>query len=483
MWKLAQRSLLQGKFYRPIPRRCNLDRTCSLATTTTTTAAANTTTARGTNKETHRHHRHRNTISPGPRNQQQQHINPSSSSNKDAERLFESTKGFLEKISTSDSPWTRENLELANKILHTWSRQTVPRELQSSWMPMADKLMGTALDQYKIVISNNNNTNNNQQLSTALIPDSEVFCSMITMYSKTNLPRAAERADYWLQEMIKASSLYPDRVTAPRATLFANVLAAWEKSKLPDAELHAKRLWNQLKSTKGLTPTSSAYYLYISLWSKSNLPEAPEMAEKILREMIQKGKRNPKLLPTCPVFVNVISSWRRREGSDVPERAQVVIDLLVMEYTRRSKLPQHWMRFSINDVPFNATIQTWAASSSRETTTTPQLVEERIEIILKTMKELEVSPTMVTAWSALPMYSRDSDDEPSAAIQDVPAKVLRLLDLSMTQNGGGKNPLVQNQIFTKALEICSTCSSSPENSRTAAEVAEEILLNRYFKRP
>ena len=250
---------------------------------------------------------------------------------------------------------------------------------------------------------------------------------MITMmYSKANLPRAAERADYWLQEMIKASSLYPDRVTALRATLFANVLAAWEKSKLPDAELHAKRLWNQLKSTKGLTPTSSAYYLYISLWSKSNLPEAPELAEKFPREMIQKGKRNPKLLPMCPVFVNVISSWRRREGSDVPECAQAVLDLLVTEYTRRSKLPQNWMRFSINGVPFNATIQTWAASSSRETTTTttPQLVEEQIEIILKTMKELEVSPTMVTAWSALPMYSRDSDDEPSTAIQDVPAKLL-----------------------------------------------------------
>jgi len=467
MWKLAQRSLLQGKAYRSIPRRYTLESTCYLATKSNT----NTTTSRDAGNRSLRCY----PMSAGDKKWQHRQPLKNMSSHKDAKRLFESTKGFLEQSSTTESSWTREQLEIANKILHTWSRQSIPRELQTSWIVMADQLISTALDQYPLI------EQSNQESSTHLIPDSTIFCTIITMYSKSSLPHSAERADYWLQKMIQTSDFYPNRLTPPRATLFANVLSAWEKSRLPDAEVRAEILWKQLKSTKGLTPTSSAYYLFISLLSKSDLPEAAEMAEKILREMVREGRRNPKLLPSCPVFVNVISAWRRKEGIDKnhEEHAQAVLDLLVKEYTRRSKLAPKWMRFSINDVPFNATIDAWAKSSTK-----PELIEDRINTILKTMEELRVDRTMVTAWSALPMYYPLDVDETAKTIRDIPAKLLRLLDSSLSQDRGGKNPKLQNKIFTKALEICSTYSvNGSENSSTAAEIAEEIFLNRYFKRP
>ena len=475
MWKLAQRSLLNGKSCRSI-HRCRLERTCYLSTTKKTTTTIR---DQGINEKSQ--HRHQNTTTSTRHVKQQ----PNFCSRRNAgeiEKLLESAKGFLANSENSSS-WTREHLELANGILRTWSSQTIPKELHPHWIPIVDQLMRSTLDQYKIMCKSSEESN--QQLSNLLVPDSNVFNSIITMYSKSKLPNAAERADYWLQEMVDASKLHPERVTAPRASIFTNVLSAWEKSRLSDSELRAEILWKQLKSTKGLSPTSSAYYLYISLWSKSCLPSAALMADNTLRELVEKGRRNPTLIPSAPTFVNVISSWRRK-GSI--KRAQSVLDLLISEYVRRSKLPQQWMHIPINDIPFNATIQTIA--TSREIPT--HEAEERIDAIYKCMKKLDVSPTMVTAWSTLPMYAHldensvdDTNTPTTAAIKDVPVKILRMLDLTMSQHGGGKNPMLQNQIYSKALEICSSTNNinSSKNSRASSEIVEEILLNRYLKRP
>ncbi len=464
MWKVAQRSLLKGKVYRPTPRRCTLESTCFLATKTNSNANFSSNADNSNFRFFHTTSRNRKRRQRPPAKVVG---NP-----EDAKRLLDSARGFLEQ-SSAESGWTTEHLEVANKLLQKWSDQIISKDLQSSWIATADQLILNTLDQYpRIILS--------QQLPTDLIPDSTVFCNMIVAYSKSNLPNSAERADFWLQTMIETSASYPDRVTPPRATLFANVLSAWEKSRHPDAKVRAEKLWNQLKQTKGLIPTSSAYYLYISLLSKSGSPESAETAENILRELVKEGERNPKLIPSCPVFVNVISAWRRNKGDSKTnaQRAQAVLDLLLEEHARRSKLPQKWMRFAINDVPFNATIDAWAKASA-----TPKLLEERIDEILTTMDNLKVPRTMVTAWSVLPLYY--PRDDTASTVQDVPAKVLRLLDLSLSQGGGGKNPMLQCQIYTKALEICSVYKNANEvnDSSTAAEIAEEIFLNQYFKRP
>jgi len=458
MWKLAQRSLLKGRSHRSVPHRFRFSTNQNVTKGNEERLRRNQETSRGSKKR-----------------QAQFTSNHKSDKHKNAERLYESSRAFLKKSASQENAWTVKQFELAHSILHAWSYQTIPRQMQSSWTVIADELLSTFLYQFEMM------GDTNLELRTTLIPESEVFCSIITMYSKSNLPNAAERADLWLQKMIHASKAFPDRVASPRATVFANVLSAWEKSGLPGSEFRAQKLWKQLKSTKGLTPTSSAYYLYISLWSKSTLPEGAEMADNILREMLEEGKRNPKIEPSCPVFVNVISSWKRRTENKKKsvERAQAILDLCVTEYNRRSKLPQKWMRFSINDVPFNATIQAWATSSFA-----PRLIEQRINEILQAMNELGVAPTMVTVWSVLPIYSHGDNKKRVTPVQDVPAKLVRLLDSSMSNDGGGKNPMLQNQIFAKALEICSYFSGDvSKGSSTAGEVAEEILLNKYFKRP
>ena len=397
------------------------------------------------------------------------------------ESLLNNSRKFLEQYDGS-SNMRRRNLEQANEFLRNGSRSTIPKNLHSTWIPIADQLMNSILGEFEKFNERNEELKNQQ-----LLPNSDNFCSIITMYSKSQLPDSAEKADYWLQTMIRTSELYPERVSAPRATLFANVLAAWGKSmSSPGAERRAEILWNQLNSMKGLTPSSSAYYLYISLWSKSELANGPEIAESLLREFVHEGKRNRELIPSCATFVNVISSWRRVGDSGnsgdsqiAADRAQAVLDLLITDYVRRSKLKHEWLKIDINDIPFNATIQTIA--TSREIP--PQQAEKKIDFIFKRMKELGVQPTMVTAWSALNLYeaSVDGDRNQADAIDNVPMKIIRLLDVCMSQYGGKKNPMLQNQIFSKAVAICSAKTISSSENCQPAEIVEEILLNRYFK--
>ncbi|KAL3915978.1 MAG: hypothetical protein SGILL_005388, partial [Bacillariaceae sp.] len=197
---------------------------------------------------------------------------------------------------------------------------------------------------------------------------------MIITWSKSSSPQAADRATFWLQEMIQAAQKYPEHVTRPRPTLFATVLAAWERQVTADphkAVRYGQLLWELMhqyctQSKAGNRPKiipSSAYYMYISLLSKSNLKDAPTKAEEVLHQMIQAGKINSGVIPSCPVFVNVISSWRNSGSPDAAERAQGVLNLLVHEYKRRSKGQKDSLK--INDAPFNATIHAWAMAPTK----------------------------------------------------------------------------------------------------------------------
>jgi hypothetical protein len=394
------------------------------------------------------------------------------------ETLIEQTIGLLRKLCVSSTPelWKQADLKQAADLANTWSIQKLSKDAQDKLIPLADLLLRRLLNQP--TCSEN----------LIALPRSDAFCFMITSWSKSRLPNAAERAEYWLQQMIRMSGEYPQQVTAPRPSLFSAVFAAWEKRAKADPQTAVRRgeaLWQQLQQlcaesgyTTAASISSSSYYLYLSLWSKSGLPEAPSHAESVLREMIKAGKRDLKVIPSCPVFVNAIVAWRKCNSLQSPYRAQAILDLLVEEYQRRSRMSQEWMHMTINDAPFNATISAWAAAASMDGKdgVSPAQVEERINTILIRMNQLQVLPTNMTVWSALPAYSQMSD-----SIQNAPEKILRLLDMGMKQDPD--NNMLQNQIYLKAIELCCKQSSSSEQNLEATDIAEEILFQRYMKLP
>lgn len=225
MWRVAQRGLLQRNVYRSAQRRGAVERACYLATKSDTSPS-------DTDKGGPRSFR----PSPGDRKRQRWPPSRPVSSTEESKRFFESTMSFLEQSSATEGDWTRENLELASRILRAWSTQTMPAEFERSWIAMADQLISKTLEKCSRM------ERLNEAFKEDLIPDSTVFCKIIATYSKSNLPDSAERANFWLQKMIETSTLYPNKVTPPRATLFANVLSAWEKSRVPDAQVQAEKL-------------------------------------------------------------------------------------------------------------------------------------------------------------------------------------------------------------------------------------------------
>jgi hypothetical protein len=521
--------------------------------------------------------------------------------------LHPSSSSSLYAVSTSSSSWTDDDLKQASDILNALSKyqqhQGVPKELLLSWIAVMDDLLCCLLVQYQSTddYSITKQSSSSQPQPQHYFPDSNVFSSIITLYSKsrinlasnnnrnnnnhqnhhynhhqyqqqqqlqhsnytvaatsaTTTTGAAERAEFWLHEMIRLSRDYPNLVSTPRGSLFASVLGAWERSAPnPIAIQHGENLWRQLQehqqehqqhsnnnNNNNNMVVQSAYYLYLSLWCKSidanNPTKAPTMAEQILRQMIIASRTNSKIVPTLPAFVNVISCWRRAgqeqhqyhhhhhpsssSSSDniqkkpqdvVPYRAQAVLDLLLSEHERRSKLPQKQLHMEVlNDRPFNPTILAWASSNL------PQAEQQIDTIIHTTMPNVKVVPTIITTWSALPVYDKYIEQllsshtstrsttttitsTPSPTLVYVPAKILSLMEY-VDNRGSNQNPMLVHQVYSKAIDIvCRFASISahhPDNKSSstsidaddggaaaaptsAVNVADEIL-QRYLDLP
>ncbi|KAG7342040.1 PPR repeat family protein [Nitzschia inconspicua] len=357
------------------------------------------------------------------------------------------------------------------EVIQIWSGLKLSRHMQDEMLTLVDKLLVEALQQGLHDADNN-------------IISSETISSLIIAWSRSKIPDAAERAEHWLREMIRLAEMYPDRGMAPRPNLFSPVISAWEKRSLSDPEKatrHGKALWEQLEGLIAagnhvLHIYSSTYYMYLSLWAKSGLPEAPMQAESVLRNMIQAGKTNPKVIPSCQAFVNVISAWEKSGSVEAPLRAYDVLELIRQEYQRRRETPTKWAKLEINDAPFNATIQSWvtaAANDDRGVSLTQ--AENNINRILAMMKALKIRSSPVTVWNILPLYHNDGIDHR-------PQKLLQLLDHGRG-NAESRHNMILNLSFLKAIELCCEESRRSQYSSAAAEVAEEILLVRYLKLP
>lgn len=415
-------------------------------------------------------------------------------------RWLDDINDLLKKCHTG-TPWCQEDFEQADCLMKAWDRQT-PR-LPRQCLVAADDLMTVWIAQ----------SDDGSARAHYPTPDSEAYRSIILMYAKSrnNTMGAAQRSEDWLQRMLKASTEDDSEfVTPPRGSLFAAVLAAWEREAAidRDAPLKGERLFQQwhkraltsIKSdddggwNESPNAIQSMYYLHLSLWAKSHYSEGPVKAEALLREMVELGQGDARLAPSIPAFVNVLSAWRRQcggrhEGDHINNkndfvsternipwlRAQAVLDLMVDEQKRRAVLPHPQMRLRLNDVPFNVAIHTWAASGLPLSH-----VHKRIENILKCMNKLDVKPTRVTTWSALLAYDHCPMVPLDDSNYDVPISILRLLEYTQ-RSGGGKNPKLLDQIYDKALDII--CSERmPTKDETAVRAAEEILA-QYCELP
>jgi len=322
----------------------------------------------------------------------------------------------------------------------------------------------------------------------------------------------------------------------PRGSLYAIVLSAWEReitslsrqtqqgraNKFKNQKemdngkkgsndqsryepvIHGERLFQQWhddlrrrqevdgdvnESTNGI---QSMYYMLLSIWAKSNHPDGPDRAEALLREMVDMGRDDMKMAPSIVAFVNVISAWQKKRPHVVSSamRAQAVLDLLIEEHLRRRSIAagndqdSDQLRSTLNDVPFNATIQAWTVS----TDVNRSEIHRRIDDVLLCMTNLKVEPTNITVSSALSAYdstipgvSNDYITDDSTIVID-PCRILRLLNYA--DNDGAK--ISVEQLYSRSIDILLGEISQKEYSlddRQEISEALEKVFQKYLNLP
>ena len=312
--------------------------------------------------------------------------------------------------------------------------------------PLADALMSRVYDEARQF--------------PQLAPTGEAYNHIINIWVKSRLPQAPDRVEYWLERMTEASLVDPKHVPPPQGSLFTAGMAACESSGRPESADKGEALWDRMIQDSNTTITASGYYLLLSLLSKSDAPDAPHKAERLLRDMINQSKRNPKLLPSAYAFVYVICSWRKSGLLEAPIKAQATLELLLQEHDRRPD------RLKLNDTAFNATIHTWAMSGLPEAST-------RAHELVKKMQKLsqrnpKVAPSIVTAWSVLQTLDKNS---PEAATE-----ATRLLDF-IDNESGNSNKSLRSQIFEHVLRFLSS------SERVDAPEKAQAILDRIFQEP
>jgi hypothetical protein len=381
---------------------------------------------------------------------------------------------------TKNIPGTLPNSVFLNLVLNACLEKTKSSSQESSIsyatiVPLADALLTRVYDESGI---------NHPKLA----PDGKAYADMITLWSKSKLPEAPEKAEQWLKRMKQASAEEgEDHVSPPRASLYTNVISAWESSGRPEAPYHGEALWKEMMSQQASGkmidqhPTKTweaGHHLLLSLWSKSALPEAPQKASELLKDMVTQSQcGNVTMVPSCRDFVAAISAWSKKSRSDKEAacKAQELLEILWNEYESKR------LNDSLNDVPFNATIQAWANSGL------PQAWTKVQELILRMKQESErnpsVGPTIVTVWSALQalrggaLDNKDNGDGTKNVSFVAAQKATSLLEF-MDNEGSNTNMTLRGQIYGYVL-----CLWSESEDPDAPFQAQSILDNLVLQEP
>jgi hypothetical protein len=107
-----------------------------------------------------------------------------------------------------------------------------------------------------------------------------------------------------LQELLQSD----DGSVQPDDTTFNTVIAAWSKSKQPEAPQRAELLLAIMKDCR-VRPTVVTYSSLLQCWAKSKDKDAADRAEAILREMQTKTSKDNNVSPNIICYNIVLTAW------------------------------------------------------------------------------------------------------------------------------------------------------------------------------
>lgn len=114
----------------------------------------------------------------------------------------------------------------------------------------------------------------------------------------------------------------------PRQDSIMQVVRAWQRSGLPEAEQRIERLLRVVVET----PYKRIYLLNESMesWTRSDWEHAPEVVEKMLEWSF--SRMTPECKPTGQTFMIAIKAWLTSKSDGAPYRAELIMQKMVQIY-------------------------------------------------------------------------------------------------------------------------------------------------------
>mmetsp|Transcript_1092 Transcript_1092/g.2406 ORF Transcript_1092/g.2406 Transcript_1092/m.2406 type:complete len:1042 (+) Transcript_1092:154-3279(+) len=194
-----------------------------------------------------------------------------------------------------------------------------------------------------------------------LAPTVQTFSTVLSAWSRSKVPDAAEKARQLLHRMENEFHVVPN------VYCYSAVLDAYSKCKKPKSVETARDLFEDLRSDRvSVIPNAYCYNAMIQVYANVGLAEE---AESLLEEMLS-GHSNQNdaptkqkkafIKPTAHNFSSVIHAWSKSYDPQAGERAEKVLQ----------KMKSLYQSGDINEPPnlicFNAVMSCWAHSPSSD---------------------------------------------------------------------------------------------------------------------
>jgi hypothetical protein len=195
-----------------------------------------------------------------------------------------------------------------------------------------------------------------------------------------------------LQELL----LSDDGSVQPDETTFNTVIAAWSKSKHPEAPQRAELLLGTMKDYCRVRPTVVTYSSLLQCWAKSKDKGAADRAEAILREMqsLKGGNVSPNII-CYNIVLNACANAARQHR----DRRAVAKSLSLL-----GELLEKDNHVQPNALTFRAVLHAIVGS-------TVQNKFERANGVIELMKQHKIPPSAAD-WKLIDRLSKNARQQP-----------------------------------------------------------------------
>lgn len=333
-----------------------------------------------------------------------------------------------------------------------------------------------------------------------LRPDVRTFSTVLTGWSKSSDPKAAERAEMILDLMTTLSQEghLPD--VKPNVAVYNTVLHCWARSKQKDAAGRAEIILRRMeKQEDGIDdkisippPNTISYSHVINAWAQSGKVERAlavlgRMNDRYHREQerqkeeeeeqqgsitIRRRNDHSKVRPDNQTYTTMLKALSRSGRQDAPELAEKVMTLM--------KESSSCLDLAPNFFTYTALMECWMRSGRPEAAQRTEALLEEMEI--RSRRDRSMAPLTASYNIVIQALAKEGDAIRAENIfQRMLERILQSAKTNTSDSGGSSPSSFTLPIYAARPDL-GTCNAvllawARSKRKDAPERAEEILRN------